>query len=382
MPVDWKSDWIGILKTRAAVLFEIGQPFEIVELDLDRPGPHEVLVKIVAAGVCHTELHLRMGDIPGRLPLVGGHEASAIVEEVGENVSRVKPGDHVVCTFVPSCGTCRYCSTARQHLCVLGANMLTGELPGGGFRMHHQGQDVGGTFMLGTFSERAVISEYAVVKVDQSLDLKTAALLSCSVPTGWGTATSAGEVKPGDVVVVFGAGGVGLHAVQGATYSGASEVIVVDPVRLKRDAATRFGATYAFEHAEAAIEKIRELTSGDMADKALVTVGRVDDAVAVAAVNSVGKSGTVVITSAANQSFDFYSPSNIFLQFQKVVKGSIYGSTNPQYDIPRLAELGRTGDLKLDGLISRTYSLDQVNEGYADLNDGKIIRGMIVNDTE
>ncbi|XVU28755.1 NDMA-dependent alcohol dehydrogenase [Actinoplanes sp. CA-054009] len=365
------------MKTKAAVLFETGKPFEIVELELDEPREEEILVRFVAAGLCHSELHYTSGDISARVPFVGGHEASGVVEAVGSRVTRVKPGDHVVTTFVPSDGTCQYCSTGRQSLCVLGATLATGELPQGGFRMRHGGTDVGGFCMIGAFSERSVLSQYSVVRIDPRHDLMTAALFSCGIPTGWGTATKAADVEPGDVVVVFGAGGIGMNAVQGARYSGASEVVVVDPVKFKRDTARHFGATYTYATAAAALDRIGELTGGAMADKALVTVGQVDSDVATAAFDAVGKSGTVVITGLAKERFEVRSPSDIMLVQQKTVRGAIYGSLNPQYDIPRLLQLHRTGDLRTDGLLTRTYTLNEVNDGYRDLVKGRNIRGVV-----
>ena len=365
-------------KTKGAVLFEAGKPWQIVELDLDEPREEEIVVKFTATGLCHSEVHAANGNIKTKLPLVGGHEAAGIVEEVGSRVTRVRPGDKVITTFAPSCGVCEYCSTGRQSICVLTAGLATGELPAGGFRFHHRGQDVASFSMLGSFAERAVISQYSVVKVAPSTDLLTAALFSCGIPTGWGTAAIAGNVEPGEVVVIFGAGGIGMNAVQGAAYSGASEVIVVEPVRMKRELAKKFGATQTFATAQEAITAISSLTGGVMADKALVTVGEVTSEVALAAQNSVGRSGEVVITSLAKDTLSISAPSDIMLVQQKVIRGALYGSTNPQFHIPHLLALHRSGDLKVDGLITRTYSLDQINTGYQDLLNGDIVRGMVV----
>lgn len=165
------------MKTTAAVLFEAGKPFELMELDLDGPGPGEVLVKYTAAGLCHSDLHLTDGDLPPRFPIVGGHEGSGVIEEVGAGVTRVKPGDHVVCSFIPNCGTCRYCCTGRQNLCDMGATILEGCMPDGSFRFHSQGTDFGAMCMLGTFAERATVSQHSVVKVDDWLPLETAVLV-------------------------------------------------------------------------------------------------------------------------------------------------------------------------------------------------------------
>lgn len=257
------------MKTTAAVLFEAGKPFELMELDLDGPGPGEVLVKYTAAGLCHSDLHLTDGDLPPRFPIVGGHEGSGVIEEVGAGVTRVKPGDHVVCSFIPNCGTCRYCCTGRQNLCDMGATILEGCMPDGSFRFHSQGTDFGAMCMLGTFAERATVSQHSVVKVDDWLPLETAVLVGCGVPSGWGTAVNAGNLRAGDTAVIYGVGGLGINAVQGATAAGCKYVVVVDPVAFKRETALKFGATHAFADAASAAAKVDELTWGQGADAAL-----------------------------------------------------------------------------------------------------------------
>ena len=185
------------MKTRAAVLHDAHKPFEIMELDLDAPKEGEVLIRYVAAGLCHSDLHLIDGDLVPRFPIVGGHEGAGIIEEVGPGVTKVKPGDHVVCSFIPNCGVCRYCSTGRQNLCDMGATILEGGMPDGTYRFHSGSTDIGAMCMLGTFSERSTISQHSVVKVDDWLPLETAVLVGCGVPTGWATANYAGGVRAG-----------------------------------------------------------------------------------------------------------------------------------------------------------------------------------------
>ena len=276
------------MRTRAAVVDEGSTRFEIRELEVDEPGVGEVHVRFVASGLCHSDLHLIDGDLVPRYPIVAGHEGSGIVETVGPGVTKVAPGDHVVFSFVPSCGTCRYCATGRSSVCDLAANSLTGLFPDGRTRYHADGRDYGGFCMLGTFSERATVSQHSVVKVDDWLPLETAVLVGCGVPTGWGTAVYAGGVRAGDTVVVYGIGGVGINAVQGAAYAGAKYVIVVDPVAFKRETALKLGATHAFATAAEAHAKATELTWGHGADQALVTVGVVDEQVVTDAFNVVG----------------------------------------------------------------------------------------------
>ncbi|CCQ14749.1 Alcohol dehydrogenase [Rhodococcus sp. AW25M09] len=367
------------MKTKAAVLFEPHKPFEIIELEMDGPGPGEVLIKYVAAGLCHSDLHLLDGDLPPRFPIVGGHEGSGIIEEVGPGVTKVKPGDHVVCSFIPNCGTCRYCSTGRQNLCDMGATILEGCMPDGTFRRRDsKGTEFGAMCMLGTFSERATISQHSVVKVDDWLPLETAVLVGCGVPSGWGTAVYTGGVRAGDSVIIYGIGGLGINAVQGAVHSGAKYVLVVDPLEFKRNQALKFGATHAFADYESAQEKLTELTWGQGADQALILVGTVDEGVVQAATAAIGKGGTVVITGLADpEKLTVHLSGTDLVLNQKTIKGTLFGSANPQYDIVRLLRLYDAGQLKLDELITTTYSLEQVNEGYQDLRDGKNMRGVI-----
>lgn len=367
------------MKITAAVLFEPHKPFEIIELDMDGPGPGEVLIKYVAAGLCHSDLHLLDGDLPPRFPIVGGHEGSGIIEEVGPGVTKVKPGDHVVCSFIPNCGTCRYCSTGRQSLCDMGATILEGSMTDGSFRRRDsKGTEFGAMCMLGTFADRATISQHSVVKVDDWLPLEIAVLVGCGVPSGWGTAVYAGGVRAGDSVIIYGIGGLGINAVQGAVHSGAKHVIVVDPLEFKRNQALKFGATHAFADYASAQEKLTELTWGQGADQALILVGTVDEEVVQAATAAIGKGGTVVITGLADPSALTVHVSGTDLTLnEKTIKGTLFGSANPQYDIVRLLRLYDAGQLKLDELITTTYSLEQVNEGYQDLRDGKNMRGVI-----
>jgi alcohol dehydrogenase (nicotinoprotein) len=369
------------VKTRAAVVDENSTAFEIRELEVDDPADGEVLIKFVASGLCHSDLHLVDGDLTPRYPIVAGHEGSGIVEAVGPGVSKVRPGDHVVCSFVPSCGTCRYCATGRSSLCDLGANAVYGTFPDGGFRYHGGGRDYGSLCMLGTFSQRATVSQYSVVKVDDWLPLEIAVLVGCGVPTGWGTAVYAGGVRAGDSVVVYGIGGIGINAVQGAVHAGAKFVVVVDPVPFKRETALKLGATHAFAAPEEAAAKVNELTWGQGADQALVTVGVVDEKVVSDAFNVVGKGGVVVVTGlAAPEKLTVHVSGAVLTKFEKTIKGTMFGSGNPHHDIVRLLRLYDAGQLKLDELATKRYTLDQINDGYQDLRDGKIIRGVILHD--
>ena len=360
-----------------------GDPRDPLADGLDDPRANEVRIRFHAAGLCHSDDHIQKGDARMRFPVVGGHEGAGVVEAVGEGVTRVAVGDHVVCSFIPACGSCRYCSTGRQNLCDAGKNAATGEFPDGTFRFHLADEnggveDLGGLCVLGTFAERAVVSEFSCIPIPDDIPFDVAALVSCGVPTGWGSAVYAAGVRAGQTVVIYGAGGVGSNAVQGARYAGAKNVVVVDPVPFKQDMAKVFGATHTFGDAEAAHEFVVETTWGELADHAIITVGVLHDEVIANALKVVGKTGQVTITAVGNGSL--VAPAGMLIGYQRRVQGAIFGACNPLHDVPRLLGLYRSGDLKLDELITRRYRLDQVNEGYQDMLDGKNVRGVIVHE--
>src|SRR6185437_15310110 len=337
------------MKTRAAVLRDVGKDWEVIEMDLDPPKDGEVLIRFAAAGLCHSDDHLRTGDIPVRYPIVGGHEGAGVIEEVGAGVTRLKPGDHVVCSFLPTCGHCRFCAQGMTNLCDLGALFVDNCLPDGTFRFHADGEEFGQMCLLGTFSQRSVVSEHSCIKIDDDLPLETVALVGCGVPTGWGTAVNAGGVRPGDTTVIYGIGGVGINAGQGAA---------------------------------SAQELLTELTRGVGADQALITVGVVTEEVVAAAFAAVRKRGTVVITGLAGPGKKTIQiPSFELTLFEKRIQGALFGSGNPFDTIPKLLELYRAGQLKLDELVTNRYSLDEVNQGYRDMLDGRNIRGLMIHDS-
>jgi NDMA-dependent alcohol dehydrogenase len=369
------------MKTKAAVVYESGKPIEIEELDLDGPRDGEVLIRYTYAGLCHSDVHIQHGDLPARLPMVLGHEGAGIIEEVGPGVTRVAAGDHVVCSFIPNCGVCRYCATGRQSICDMGATILEGNLPGPRFPITGPRGDYGAMCMLGTFSQYGVIHQNSVVKVDDDLPLDKAVLVGCGVPTGWGSAVNTANVQPGDTVAIFGVGGIGINAVQGARYAGAKNVIAIDPLENKREKAMELGATHAFATAAEAQDAIVSMTRGQLADSAILTVGLMESEVVEAGFNAIGKGGTVVLTGLNKVELPTIQLSgSILTLFRKTVKGSLFGDCNPTTDIPKILGLYQAGDLKLDELITRTYTLEQVNEGYDDLLSGKNIRGVMVHE--
>ncbi len=367
------------MKTQAAVVYEFGKPIEIEELDLDGPGPGEVLIRYTHAGLCHSDVHVAHGDLEARLPMVLGHEGAGIIEEVGPGVTRVEVGDHVVCSFIPNCGTCRYCASGQQSICDMGATILEGYLPGERFPITGPRGNYGAMCMLGTFSQYGVIHQNSAVKVDDDLPLEKAVLVGCGVPTGWGSAVNTANVRPGQTVMVSGVGGIGINAVQGARYAGAKYVVAVDPLENKREKAMELGATHAFATVEEAQAAITDLTRGQMADSAILTPGLMTSEIVSGGFNAVGKGGVVVLTGLnklMEQNIEL--PGTIMTLWRKTVKGSLFGDCNPTVDIPKILGLYQSGDLKLDEIITRTYTLDQVQEGYDDLLAGKNVRGVVV----
>lgn len=366
------------MTTRAAVCREAGQPWEITELELDEPKAYEVRIKFYAAGLCHSDDHLQKGDAPMRMPFVGGHEGAGIVEAAGPGVTRTKVGDHVVCSFIPACGFCRYCSTGRQNLCDAGKNAGIGVLQDGTFRFHKDGLDFGGMCVLGTFSQYAVVSENSVIPVPDDIPFDIASIVACGVPTGWGSAVHMAKVKAGDTVVIFGCGGVGSNAVQGAALAGAQRVIVVDPVEFKREMAMKLGATDTFATAEEATEFVINATYGELADHAIVTVAKLHDKVIADAIRIVGKTGQVTLTAVGAGVID--ENPGILIGYQRRVQGAIYGGCSPLNDVPRLISLYKSGKLKLDELVTRRYRLEDINQGFQDMLDGKNIRGVVIHE--
>lgn len=369
------------MKTKAAVVYQTGKPIEIEELTLDKPREGEVLIRYTHAGLCHSDVHIAHGDLEARLPMVLGHEGAGIIEEVGPGVTRVKPGDHVVCSFIPNCGTCRYCANGQQSICDMGATILEGYLPGERFPITGPAGQYGAMCMLGTFSQFGVIHQNSCVKVDDDLPLEKAVLVGCGVPTGWGSAVNTAEVKPGETVIVMGVGGIGINAVQGAALAGAKNVIAIDPLPNKREKAMELGATHAFESAELAMETITNLTRGQMADSAILTPGLMTSEIVADGFNAVGKGGKIVLTGLNKlEETNIQLPGSVLTLYRKELRGSLFGDCNPTVDIPRILGLYQSGDLKLDEILTRTYTLEQVNEGYDDLLNGKNVRGVVIHD--
>ncbi len=370
------------MRARAAVLWGLNEEWKVEDVDLEDPEPEEVLVRMVASGLCHSDEHIVTGDIPMALPAVGGHEGSGVVESVGDRVTSVQPGDHVVMSFIPSCGKCVPCASGMQNLCDLGQHLMLGlPIANGRHRMFVNGQGLAPMSLVGCFASHQVLHESSVIKIDPDLPLDKAALVSCGVTTGWGSAVHTAKVEPGDVVVVVGVGGIGSNAVQGARMAGARWIVAVDPVEMKREAAKKFGATHVAKDVYEAYSLVNEMTQGRLADAAIITTGVATSDLLGPTVSLVSKGGTVVVTAIGPFSQGEVTLSLFELTlWQKEVRGSLFGGGNPRADIPKLLTLYKEGSLLLDELITKTYALDEINAGYEDLREGKNVRGVLVFD--
>jgi S-(hydroxymethyl)glutathione dehydrogenase/alcohol dehydrogenase len=356
----------------------VNQKWEVEEVDLDGPKEAEVLVKLTACGLCHSDHHVVTGDLPAPLPIVGGHEGAGEIVEVGKGVTEVAEGDHVVMSFLPACGRCKPCARGMSNLCDLGAYLMSGAQLDGTYRVHARGHDVSQLLLIGTFAEYTVVPTASVVKVEDDVPLDKAALLGCGVTTGYGSVVRTAQTQAGDTVVVMGIGGVGISAVQGARIAGARSIIAIDPVEFKRDRSREFGATHVAASVEEATPLITELTRGEMANVCVIATDVGRGSYVAQALSLVGKRGRVVQTAVApatDMSVDM-SLFDLFL-FEKQVRGSLFGSSNPRNDILELLSLYDSGLLKLDELVTREYPLDDVNQGYDDMLSGKNLRGLI-----
>ena len=366
------------MDAEAAVLWKVREPWSVEPVVVDPPQAGELLVRIEATGLCHSDDHAVTGDVPLPLPHVGGHEGAGVVEEVGPGVSGLVPGDRVVLWAVPPCGRCRNCAVGRSNLC---------RGPGGPrsfgtqatYRLHARGQDLMQIGGLGTFSSYAVVPAASAIKIDADIPFEVGALLGCAVATGWGSAVYLAEVRPGDVVVVIGAGGVGVNAIQAAAIAGADLVVAVDPVEFKQQQAVRFGATHTAASMEEAKGLVADLTDGRMADAAILSTGVADGAVIAPLLGLVAPGGTAVVTSISPFTNTSVEMSLIeFTMMQKTLRGNAFGGVNVYRDIPLLLGLYRRGKLKLDELITTKYPLREINQGYADMHAGKNLRGVVV----
>jgi len=364
--------------TKAAVCKGIGQPLEVLDVELESPKAGEVKVRLGASGVCHSDLSVQNGTLLQPLPAVLGHEGAGIVEEVGEGVTKLKEGDHVVISWVPQCGECFFCSRGQPELCEVGsAAMITGGLLDGTPRFLLDGQPLMQMSSTGTFSETTVIPEIGAVKIDQSVPIADAALIGCGVLTGFGAAVNTADIRAGDSVAVVGCGGVGLNVIQGAKHAGAERIIAIDMVDGKLQTAQKFGATDLVNAGEGdAVAQVMQLTDGRGADVAFEVIGlgpTIDQAF-----NMVRRGGQAVVVGVPKMDVMTSVPAAMGFVFgEKQIRGCWYGSSNVHRDVPQLAQLYMDGKLMLDELISREISLDEVNTAFEAMSSGDIARQVI-----
>jgi Zn-dependent alcohol dehydrogenase len=362
---------------RAVLCRELNKPVVVEPITVDPPRRGEIMLKLGACGVCHSDLSATNGTIPLPPPLVLGHEAAGEVIAVGEGVTGFAVGDHVVSSFIYMCGKCRFCSIGRPVLCVEQGKALS-TLPDGTLRTRDaQGKP------LNVFSGCGVMAEYATlhvdnaVKIDPEIPFDRAALVGCAVTTGVGAVFNTARVVPGASVAVFGCGGVGLNVIQGAAIAGAGRIVAIDAMQSKLELARKFGATDALlaKPGEDLTKPLKKLTGGG-ADYAFECVGSGE--LAGAAYRAIGRGGVAVVVGVAKPG-DSTSVRTMTLPFEeKTLTGSYFGSCVPRVDFPRLLGLYQRGKLKLDELITRRYSIDDAPQAFADLESGKNARGVIV----
>jgi S-(hydroxymethyl)glutathione dehydrogenase/alcohol dehydrogenase len=363
---------------KAAVLTALDTPLEIAEVDLSPPRTGEVRIRLAASGVCHSDLSVQNGTLPGALPMVLGHEGAGVVVEVGEGVTNVAPGDHVVVSWVPQCGTCYFCERDQAELCEAGTlAMSTGGLLDGTTRFSWKGAPLMQMASSGTFAEEAVIPAIGAVKIPDDMPLEQAALIGCGVLTGVGAATNTARIRPGDTVAVLGCGGVGLNVIQGARIAGAGRIVAIDTLASKLELARRFGATDAVNAAQDdPVSTVMALTGQRGADVAFEVIGLAPTIEQT--INMTRRGGQAILVGVPRMDVMVNVPAFFgVVLMEKTIKGCWYGSSNVHRDVPRLVELYKSGQLLLDELISRRIALEQVNEAFEALKTGEVARSLI-----
>lgn len=368
------------MKTKGALVWDFNQPWSVEEIEIGDPRKGEVKVALETAGLCHSDHHLLTGDIPmADFPILGGHEGAGVIVEVGPDTEGLAVGDHVVMSFIPSCGSCPACEVGLRNLCDLGMGLLAGaSVSDGSFRVQAKGHNVIPMSLLGTFAPYVVVHRTSVVKIDPHIPFEVACLVGCGVTTGYGSAVRSAQVRPGDDVAVVGIGGVGVAALQGAAIAGARRIFAVDPVPWKREQALRFGTHEAYPDIAAALAGVAEVTGGRMCHKVIVTVGRTEGHDVESWMQLTAKGGKCVLT-AMGSVVDSATTLNLagLTLLQKSLQGSLFGGGNPQFDIPQLLTLYQLGQLNLDDMVTHEYRLEQINDAYRDMLEGRNIRGII-----
>jgi NDMA-dependent alcohol dehydrogenase len=368
------------MATRAAVLTGLDQPLVIRDdVVVEAPRAGEIRIRVAACGVCRSDLSMQDGTLPVPMPVVLGHEASAVVEEVGEGVTDLAPGDHVVVSWVPQCGACFFCRRGQPHLCqTADAVLLTGGLLDGSPRLRLDGAPLFQMTGAGTFSEETVIPATSAVKVPHDLPLDVAALLGCAVLTGVGAALNTATIRPGDTVAVVGCGGVGLNIVQGARLAGAEVIVAVDVHPAKLAVAEAFGATHTVDATTSdPANAVRDLTGQRGADVAFEALGQ--GRTIEQTVDMTRRGGQAVLVGIPRLDVMLTLPAMLGIVLQeRTIKGCWYGSSDLRRDVPRLVDLYREGRLLLDELVSRRIDLSEVNEALEAMKAGEVSRSVIV----
>ena len=365
------------MQMQAALLTETHTPFRIETVELAPPKTGEVLIKVAAAGVCHSDWHVVEGQSYFPLPIICGHEGAGLVEGIGEGVTRVQPGDHVTLSFRASCGGCFYCQNDKPNLCETYTPVLrSGLLKDGTSRISWRGETIYIMTGLGCFAEYVVIPEEACVPIRRDVPLEVAALVGCAVSTGVGAAMYTADVRPGESVAVYGAGGIGLNIIMGAALCGAGPIIAVDTNSSKMEIAREFGATDTMYSDDTTVEQIQALTGGRGADHVFESVGL--QVLQETAFDATRPGGTLTLVGLTPVGSGTNLPGAIITRTEKVIRGSFYGSVNPQRDFPMFLDMYSNGKLMLDELVTRRYRLDEINEAYANMLTGEIARGIIV----
>ena len=359
---------------KAAVLREINKPLEIEDIQHGDPGPREVLVRTVAAGVCHSDLHFQNGSYPYPLPAVLGHESAGIVEAVGSDVNYVKPGDHVITCLSAFCGHCEYCLTGHMSLCQEPELQRPMDQPQ---RLNKGDENIWQFLNLSSFAEYMLVHEHAIAKIREDMPLDRAALIGCGVTTGVGAVIHTAKVEPGSTVAVIGCGGVGLSCINGAAIAGASRIIAVDMVASKLDLARKFGATDVVNAAEMdAINEVKALTGGGV-HYSFEAIGLKATAEQAFGMLRNGGTATVIGMIPPGDMVSLHGPDFLF---EKKIQGSMMGSNRFRVDMPRFVDLYLQGKLHLDDLVSSRIRLEDVNDAMAQLETGEIARNVIVFD--
>lgn len=365
---------------KAAVMHEANAPLVIEDVDISKPGPREVLVRIKAAGVCHSDVHFWDGSFPSEMPVILGHESAGVVEEVGDMVSAVKPGDHVISILSPFCGTCEYCLTGHMSVChtVNGAKFQ--RMPEQAPRLSLGGKPVGQFLNLSSFAEQMLVHENALCPIDKDMPLDRACLIGCGVITGVGSVFHSAKVEPGSSAAIVGCGGVGLAAINGAAIAGAARIIAVDLSDEKLQLANRFGATDTINPSKVdAIEAVKELTQGGV-HYAFECVGAKQTAEL--AYHMLRPRGVATIIGMIAPGVNIEVPGIELLVTEKRLQGAVMGSNRFRIDFPRLIDLYRQGRLHLDDLVSDTIGLEGVTQAMRNLkeNRGTVARQVVMFD--